>query len=92
MNNGELALYEGYPLLDGSVSYHYPYSMLFYQGNSFESIFEVQYDYTNRSNGNEGLKMFYGDNSNTGSGMLPERHCFLIRMMCVCLRIPDMTV
>lgn len=70
MNNGALALYEGYPLLDGSVSYHYPYSMLFYQGNSFESIFEVQYDYTNRSNGNEGLKMFYGDNSNTGSGML----------------------
>lgn len=61
---GRLALYNGYPLLDASASPHYPYTMLFETGNSFESIFELQYDYADRSGGNEGIMFFYGDHSN----------------------------
>lgn len=57
---GQLALYNGYPLLDESYSSHYPYSMLFESGNSFESLLELQYDYANRDKGNEGLLYFYG--------------------------------
>ena len=45
---GSLTLYNGYPLLDESYSSHYPYTMLYERGNSFESVFELQYDYDNR--------------------------------------------
>lgn len=58
---GSLALYNGYPLLDESYSSHYPYTMLYERGNSFESIFELQYDYDNRKDGNEGISYFYGN-------------------------------
>lgn len=61
---GQLALYNGYPLLSAAggsgLYYDYPYSMTFYTGNSFESIFELQYDLENRSNGNEAVTYFYG--------------------------------
>lgn len=65
---GDLALYNGYPLQDASVNYgsyttDYPYYMIFYLGNSFESIFELQYSLENRSSGNEGVTYFYGEHS-----------------------------
>ena len=58
---GSLTLYNGYPLLDESYSSHYPYTMLYERGNSFESVFELQYDYDNRKDGNEGVSYFYGN-------------------------------
>ena len=67
---GDLRLYNGYPLLNSSYNptmyYDYPYEMIFYTGNSFESIFEMQYNLEYRSNGNEGVTFFYGahDNNN----------------------------
>jgi len=68
--NGDLALYEGYPLIDGSQDVHYAYNRIFVTGNSFESILEIQYDYANRAAGNEGITYFYGNMSNWGSGIL----------------------
>ncbi len=58
---GELALYNGYPLLVDAVNdnLHYSYNQLFGTGNGFESIFELQYDREVRKN-NEGVNYFYG--------------------------------
>lgn len=67
--NGYLDLYNGYPLLDASYVSHYAYNMLYEVGNSFESIFELQYDYADRSSGNEGILFFYGDHKNMSGWM-----------------------
>ena len=58
---GELALYNGYPLLVDAVNgnSHYSYNQNFGTGNGFESIFELQYDREVRSS-NEGISFFYG--------------------------------
>ena len=69
VSNGALSLYEGYPLIDGSQSSHYAYNWLYYTGNSFESILELQF--TQEANlENSGISFFYGDRSNVGSGLL----------------------
>lgn len=68
-SNGALALYEDYPLLDGSQSDHYAYEWLYYTGNSFESIMELQF--TQEANlENSGVSFFYGNRTNVGSGLL----------------------
>ena len=61
-SDGYLALYRGYPLLDDSYSAHYAYLMNFSYENSFESIFELQYDY-------EGILNLYGKHDEI-SGLL----------------------
>ena len=68
-SDGYLALYRGYPLLDDSYSAHYAYLMNFSYENSFESIFELQYDYENREKGNEGILNLYGKHDEI-SGLL----------------------
>ena len=75
MYEGDVTLYNGYPLLNASSSdagsMDYPYFMIFYTGNSFESIFELQYDYEDRSAGNEGVTFFYGNHDgNLKMGLL----------------------
>lgn len=69
VSEGYLALYRGYPLLDDSYSAHYAYLMNFSYENSFESIFELQYDYENREKGNEGILNLYGKHDEI-SGLL----------------------
>jgi starch-binding outer membrane protein, SusD/RagB family len=69
MQNGDLSLYEGYPLIQGQTGSHDAYDRIFVDGNSFESILEMQYDAENNIS-NAGLTMFYGNLTNVGSGQL----------------------
>lgn len=69
MQNGDISLYEGYPLIQGQTGSHDAYNRIFIDGNSFESIFEMQYDAENNIS-NAGLTMFYGGLTNVGSGQL----------------------
>lgn len=69
MQNGDLTLYEGYPLIDGESSIHNAYNRIFAYGNSFESILEMQYSAENGIS-NAGLTQFYGNTVSQGSGLL----------------------
>ena len=66
-SNGTLSLYEGYPLIDGSTP-HYAYQQIFITGNSFESLFELQYDFDIRDN--SGVSSLYGSTRTLTGGML----------------------
>lgn len=66
---GMTTLYNGYPLLDESNGDHYPYNMTFYTGNSFESIFELQYEHEYRGN-NSGIEFFYGNHEGLSRGLV----------------------
>lgn len=74
--NGALTLYEGYPLIDGSVS-HYAYQQLFITGNSFESLFELQYNFDIRDN--SGVTSLYGSTRTLTGGMLSAANYIIDR-------------
>ncbi len=75
-SNGALSLYEGYPLIDGSTP-HYAYQQIFITGNSFESLFELQYDFDIRDN--SGVSSLYGSTRTLTGGMLSAANYIIDR-------------
>lgn len=74
IEEGYLSLYNGYPLLDHSQYRHYPYYTIFNMGSSFESVFELQYDYEYQTGGNSSVNAFYGDHQHDAGAMLSANY------------------
>lgn len=74
-SNSYLALYHGYPLIDeqhGGANSGYAYSKIFGSGNSFESLFELNF-VENQSNANTFVNDYYGSSStNVGFYAAPD--------------------
>ena len=76
--NGTLNLYEGYPLIDGTIL-HYANQQIFVIGNSFESLFELQYDFDIRDN--SGVTSLYGSTRTLTGGMLSAANYIIERQV-----------
>lgn len=76
--NGTLNLYEGYPLIDGTIL-HYANQQIFVTGNSFESLFELQYDFDIRDN--SGVTSLYGSTRTLTGGMLSAANYIIDRQV-----------